>query len=427
VSGRGQRRALIVGGSLAGLFAAHLLRAAGWDASIYERSSEELASRGAGIGTHEALFAVMRRIGLSIDDTIGVLTRTYVCLDRDGRVIEEIPQPRLMSAWARVYRLLKDSLAAGVYHGGRDVVRVETGGNRAVAVFADGARLAADLVVGADGVRSTVRSQLLARLEPAYAGYVAWRAVVAEGAVAPQTRALFDERYPFCLPPGEIALCYAVPGRDGDTRPGRRDYNLVWYRPADEAALARLCTDATGRLHAGSIPPPLIRPEVVADMRASAHALLAPAIADIIARTEQPFFQPIYDLASPRLVFGRVALLGDAAFVARPHVGAGVTKAALDAACLADALSEAGSDVGAALARYESERRAFGDWMVARSRHLGAWIGAAAAAGAQSQAERDRRSVAVMREYLATAVDIARFTAGGSAVAPGEVSPAPPG
>ncbi|WP_368735033.1 FAD-dependent monooxygenase, partial [Serratia marcescens] len=68
-------------------------------------------------------------------------------------------------------------------------------------------------------------------------------------------------------------------------------------------------------------------------------------------------FQPIYDLESPRLAFGRVVLLGDAAFVARPHVGAGVTKAALDAACLADAIAAADGMLEPALARYDIERR----------------------------------------------------------------------
>ena len=98
-------------------------------------------------------------------------------------------------------------------------------------------------------------------------------------------------------------------------------------------------TDAAGRHHAAGIPPPLIRPEVIARIKADAKRLIAPQIAAILERTT-PFFQPIYDLDSPRMVFGRVALAGDAAFVARPHAGAGTTKAALDAACLADSIAD---------------------------------------------------------------------------------------
>ena len=92
-----------------------------------------------------------------------------------------------------------------------------------------------------------------------------------------------------------------------------------------------MCTDAAGTHHAAGIPPPLIRADVIARVKADAELLLPPQIAEIFGRTT-PFFQPIFDLESPRLVFGRVVLSGDAAFVARPHVGAGATKAALDAA-----------------------------------------------------------------------------------------------
>jgi 2-polyprenyl-6-methoxyphenol hydroxylase-like FAD-dependent oxidoreductase len=59
-----RRRALIVGGSLGGLFAAHLLRATGWEVEVYERIADDLASRGAGLGTHDALRDMMARIGM---------------------------------------------------------------------------------------------------------------------------------------------------------------------------------------------------------------------------------------------------------------------------------------------------------------------------------------------------------------------------
>ena len=133
----------------------------------------------------------------------------------------------------------------------------------------------------------------------------------------------------FCLPPGEQFLGYPVAGPDNDLRPGRRRYNIIWYRPADEAGeLPWLLTDGRGILHSISIPPPLIRGEAIAGMREAAERLVAPQCRALVRLIDEPLLQPIYDLASPRLAFGRVALVGDAAFVARPHVAAGVSKAA---------------------------------------------------------------------------------------------------
>jgi 2-polyprenyl-6-methoxyphenol hydroxylase-like FAD-dependent oxidoreductase len=399
-----RRRALIVGGSLGGLFAAHLLRAAGWDVEVYERIGEDLAGRGAGLGTHDALRDMMARIGLDVVTPLGVATHAYVCRERSGRPLHEIKLARVMSAWARLYRPLRDALPNAHYHPGMTLERVESDPRGATAVFADGTRVSGDLLVGADGGRSTVRTQLLPDVKPEYAGYIAWRALLAESEVAPATRAALFDELTFSAPDGELSISYPVPARDGDIRPGRRDYNIVWYRPIDEEALADLNTDASGRRHE-QIPPPLIRPEVTAAVKAQARALLPPAVADVFVRMPQPFFQAIFDLASPRLVFGRVALLGDAAFVARPHVGAGVTKAALDAACLADATA-ALPNLDAALAYYDRERRRFGDWIVARSRDLGACIGLGA------RAERALMPEYVMGEYATLPADVKAWAAG---------------
>ncbi len=170
--------------------------------------------------------------------------------------------------------------------------------------------------------------------------------------------------------------CSAIRWRDpnNDLRAGHRRYNFVWYRPAsEERELPRLLTDEQGRTHSLSIPPPLIAREVVAEMREAAARVLAPQFNAMVALCEQPFLQPIYDLEVPRMAFGRVALVGDAAFVARPHIGAGVAKAADDALALADALA-ANPNVEAALRQFETPRLAAGQRILARTRHLGAYV-----------------------------------------------------
>jgi 2-polyprenyl-6-methoxyphenol hydroxylase-like FAD-dependent oxidoreductase len=399
--------ALIIGGSLGGLFAAHFLRAAGWRVDVFERSSEDLAGRGAGLGTQETLARMLRRLAIAADIALGVPTRYYVWLDAEGKIACKLDNPRVMTAWAWLYRPLKDALPAQHYHPAKSFVAAEQDVDGVTAIFADGTRARGDLLVAADGPRSTVRPQVLWNVKPEYAGYVAWRGLIAEAEVGAADRALLFESNAYCVPGGELSISYPVPGRDGDLRPGKRDYNIVWYRPTDTTALADLNTDASGRRHE-QIPPPLIRPDVIAAVKADARALLAPCIAESFARAAQPIFQPIHDFAAPQLVFGRIVLLGDAAFVARPHIGAGVTKAGLDAECLADALA-GNTGIEAALAVYNDARQRAGNWAVSRSRAFGACVSAAVMRSGLSAAQQAERSERVFRENAMLHVEVGEW------------------
>jgi 2-polyprenyl-6-methoxyphenol hydroxylase-like FAD-dependent oxidoreductase len=210
-----------------------------------------------------------------------------------------------------------------------------------------------------------------------------------------------------CYPDGDAMTAYPVPGADNDVRPGHRAYNWAWYHPVDDAGLAELCTDASGFCHGTAIAPALIRPRVVDSMRATARLALAPQCVQVIDLTAQPFFQAIFDLEVPCMAKGRAAVLGDAAFVARPHVGMGVTKAALDAQCLADALNET-KDIDRALARYNSRQHLFGSRVIARARRIGAHLGARATKPPESwtREERHQDPVFMMRESGARLRDI---------------------
>ncbi len=132
-------------------------------------------------------------------------------------------------------------------------------------------------------------------------------------------------------------------------------------------------------------------------MRDAAEQLLAPQLRAVVRLIEEPILQPIYDLESPRLAFGRVALIGDAACVARPHVGAGVAKAADDAFALAAAL-DADDDVAAALRSFEAARLPENRKIVERARHLGAYLQASQSAEERTRSARHGIPQAVLAE-----------------------------
>lgn len=397
------RRATVVGGSLGGLFAANLLLRAGWDVHVFEHSRENLVGRGAGIITHPELFRCLERIGITIDESFGVDIPERVAFGRDGSVLGTLPLRQCLTTWGRLYGLLRAAFPEARYHFAHSLERVAQTEGRVLAHFANGACVEADLLIAADGIRSAVRAQLVPEARPRYAGYVGWRGLADERLLAPALHRDLFPRFGFSLADREHMLGYPVAGFERSTRPGERCYNFVWYRPVDEAhALPDLCTDVRGHVHDMAVPPPLLRPEVVNGIRRAAEEFLSPQFAEVVRHAAQPFFQAIFDLETPRIAIGRVALLGDAAFVARPHCGMGVTKAAADAMTLGDLLVASGNDVGAALTEYDRVRRAFGAAVVAHGRELGSYLEGARTESAclHHTPQAVMREIAVTRDYV---------------------------
>src|SRR5258705_107518 len=289
--------ALVIGGSMSGLFAGLLPRRWGVAPAIYERVEVGLTGRGAGIVTQPELQAVLANAGCDLRD-LGVEVRSRRTLDRSGRVLGEYVCPQTVTSWDRVFRLLRAQFPDAHYHRGKELVSIEEQSSGVTAHFADGSRAEGDLLVGADGFRSSVRGLIAPATRPVYAGYVGWRGLAEE----------------------------------------------------------------------------------------------------VVRLAPQPFLQPIFDVESERMAAGRVALVGDAAFLGRPHVAAGVTKAAEDAAALAQALAAHG-DVAPALAAFEHARIPANRRIMARGRKLGGYLRRTYASEAEREAaERHHTPEAVMRE-----------------------------
>lgn len=394
-------RILIAGGSLGGLMAANLLCRDGHEIVVLEKAAGAMDGRGAGIVTHAALVAGLQRCGMDGDTVLGVAVDKRVTLDHGGEVLAELAMPQVLTSWSRLYHLLHGLLPESCYRQG---VTLQQARQHATGVHAltTAGTFDAELLVAADGIRSAVRNQLWPQIEPQYAGYVAWRGVCDEALLSRRTLDSVFGCFGFCLPPGEQLIGYPVAGPGNRTGVGLRAYNFVWYRPAPAPErLEALLTDADGVHHAQGIAPHKVSWREIAQMRSDARALLAPQFAEMIEKTAQPFLQPIHDLASDSIAQDRVCLIGDAAFVARPHVGMGVTKAMQDAVALAEAVRVHGA-TPAALHAYQEARLGPGQDVVARGRRLGAYMQSSGQQGAPAQ---QRSAATVMQE---TAIDLER-------------------
>jgi 2,6-dihydroxypyridine 3-monooxygenase len=363
----------VVGGSLGGLTAALVLHDLGCDVQVFERSSAALEGRGAGILVlDDTIRYLVERDGTDVIDRVCSRTGWVRYLHADGTTRYEEPRPYRFSSWNTMYRALMHCFPADRYHLANEVVDFNAGSQDVSLRFADTRTSVCDLLVCADGIDSSSRQRLLPAIVPRYAGYVAWRGTVPEGELSTATFERLRDAITYQLLPNSHILVYPIPSLEGGVEPGQRLMNFVWYRNvAEETELAELMVDRQGRRRSVSLPPGAVQARFAEEVRAVAASRMAPPIAEVVCRSLEPFVQVILDVEVPAMAFGRVCLIGDAAFALRPHAAAGTAKAARDGWALAEKLSDANGDVDAALRCWEPGQLELGRQVLDRARTIG--------------------------------------------------------
>ncbi len=364
-------RAIVIGGSLGGLFTGIMLRSIGWDVDIYERSDRNLDSRGGGVVLQSDVVEAFQRAGISTQ-SLGVEARERYYLNSDGSIDEPMSMRQMLTSWNLLYGSMRRHFPSEHYHYRKQLLNIEQNGDRVTAIFTDGTRDTADLLIGADGPNSTVRQQFLPDANYLYAGYVAYRGLVNENELEAEAAALFTERFVFYQFPNSHILQYVIPGDRESLAPGERRFNWVWYVNYDETTeLPHILTDKNDERRDYSIPPGAIAPSVEKEMRLYANKILAPPFQKLVAATQEPFVQAILDLGVPQMTFGRVALVGDAAFIPRPHTAASTAKAAANAIFLVEALVRHNHNVIKALSAWQPSQLAYGRQLMASGKQMG--------------------------------------------------------
>ncbi|ROQ30048.1 FAD binding domain-containing protein [Gallaecimonas pentaromativorans] len=356
-------KAIIIGGSLAGLFTANALTAIGWQVEVFERSESELDSRGGGIVLQPEVVEAFVFSSIRPSGELGVTAPGRQYLDASGLMIGNARQPQMQTSWNLLYGYLKGALDSAHYHQGAELSHFEQDEHGVRAFFSDGREATGDLLIGADGPGSAVRSQLLPGLAPQYAGYLVWRGLVDEHRLPDSVVKALGDDFVFQQNPESLMLQYKVPGSHSELTPGLRRNNWLWYIKAEGEALEAALTDKNGVRRGHSVPPGLLAASEESRFRALADTQLNPAFKELVRLTDDLFVQAILDLKVPRMVFGRALLLGDAAFIPRPHTAGSTAKAAANALALARALQNH-SALEPALAQWQQQQLTEGQRMV---------------------------------------------------------------
>jgi 2,6-dihydroxypyridine 3-monooxygenase len=366
------QRAIVVGGSIGGLTTALLLKRLGFTVDIFERTPDNLDGRGGGIVLQPATLRWFSECSDQNPEDVSTSTRWVQYLDQSNEILHRDETPWRYTSWGTFYRALLRDFGDDGYHLGEYACGFQQDADGVDVRFVSGRRERADLVVLADGISSSNRKRIDPNAELEYSGYIGWRGMVPESELSPNTFDLLGNSLSYSVAPLTHINLYPIPGERGEREVGSRLINYVWYRNVQAGAdLDEFMTDKRGFLGKVSVLPGQVQDRLVEDMRAAAGQLLAPAAAEVVTRTKQPFIQAVWDLKTRQMAKGRVAMVGDSASAARPHAAAGTAKAAANAWALHDALAASGGDIAGALRNWEPDQLDLGNQVVDRVTAMG--------------------------------------------------------
>ena len=364
--------ATIIGGSMAGLFAATALSKKGWDISVHEKVPVPLSGRGAGIATYDELADLVFK-ATNNNNVLGTTAKSRVSLDINGKIINSYDYPQVYTSWQYLFSILREQISNDDYFMGDDCIKIEQNEDKAIAFFENGKKKETDLIIVANGIKSELRTYVDNKAHPQYAGYVGWRGVVNEEEISKNSLETLSNYFIVVLPYNQQIASYPIAGEGKNPfKIGERRINWIWYKPVPQNSLQEILLGKSGQQFEDGIPPNEIREEIVNDLFKEAEEKLPPQLVELVKITKQPLIQPIFDLQSMKMKNGRVVTIGDAAFTARPHVGMGVTKAAMDAFTLSEYLEDSSNLDD--LDKWEHSRLKESQFIVNRSRKLGQYL-----------------------------------------------------
>ncbi|WCJ30211.1 FAD/NAD(P)-binding oxidoreductase family protein [Euphorbia peplus] len=369
-------KAIIVGGSIAGLSCAHALIIAGWEVVVIEKSTSPPTGSptGAGIGidtlSQHIIQSWISDHQLLQDATLPLNIDQNLVTDGD-EVVRILTRDETFNFravhWADLHGLLYNALPADIFLWGHSCFSFSMSEDK-TSVMVKAKSLHTDeiieingnLLVAADGCRSSIRKQFLPDLKLRYSGYCAWRGVLDfSGDENSETMKGIRKVYPelgnclyFHLDSGFHMVLYQLP---------KKKLNWIWYVHQPEPVLK------------GNSVTQKVSSEMINNMYQEAESVWPTEFVKVIKDTKEPFLNFIYDCDPlEQIVWDNVILVGDAAHPTTPHGLRSTNMSILDAAVLGKCLQKWGlGNLRCALDEYQSLRIPVISKQVLHSRRMG--------------------------------------------------------
>ncbi|WP_242156979.1 NAD(P)-binding protein [Aestuariivivens sediminis] len=323
----------IVGGSIAGCSATILLRKAGHDVTVFERSTKALTGRGGGIGTTPGLMEEIRKEGLIKGDFAYVQINKMPFVGKSsasepyGRTAWALPINFHVFQWNELWKNLRANVPDDCYQAGIKIVNAKSIPDGKVELTTESKdRLVFDLVLFADGYNSLGRRILFPDKKLKYRGYVLWRGLLPESKIE-SASPLKDGilRLSYDNAPGHNVV-YFIPDENGSIKEGTRMFNWAAYVAIPDSELDELMTDRWGKIRFGTLPPGTMTKTNEDRLKKLLSRSIPNHYAEVVNKTKDSYIQVIYTLDLDRYCKDRMCLIGDAGIVVPPFTGSGVFK-----------------------------------------------------------------------------------------------------
>jgi len=358
----------IIGASIAGCATANLLTRAGFQVQVFEkRAPEAMAELGAGIVLPSDLIRELKNQKVIDKNLSSLLLSTrdfFIRATKKGKekFVGSIPMSAEAIHWGELYQQVEKQLPKNIVAYNSKVKELQVQSDKVLLLFDNDKSFVADYVICADGYQSLGRRVLYPDIQPKFTDYTCWQGVCYYNDVTISEH--LNKKVLYYVYEKGVLLIYEIPSLRKDIS------NITWF-------FYEVIDNEHPFVKDNKVHVNIYQDDMTENYKNYLHQLakahLPDFAKDVIIKTEKPFTHAIYDTSVPKYYADRVALIGDAGILLRPHLGSGATKALQDALALFQSVNKE-VNFEAAIKEWAHKRQQAADHLFGLSRAFGDFL-----------------------------------------------------